>query len=232
MITPVPDIKQLTGQTTAHLVEFGELAQLHKETVSDWLALSVSAAYAGFELAIASSFRSFERQLIIWNQKANGERALLDAEERVIGPEEIASMSAEALLFEMLRWSALPGSSRHHWGSDIDVYDKKAVLADEPFELLASDCVVGGKFATLHEWLDKKIASNEANGFFRPYVGNNKVMHEPWHLSHKPVSACFEAELSYQLLKDFYQGNAQIALNTEIADNFEAIYTQYICIAN
>jgi len=225
-----PDLHQITGQITSHLEPLSGSVWLHKETVSDWLALSVAAAYAGFELSIASGFRSFERQLLIWNEKASGRRTLLDAKEQPVSPEEVADMSDKEPLFAMLHWSAIPGCSRHHWGTDVDIYDKKCVASNESFELLAQDCSEGGRFAALHQWLDEQIANNAAKGFFRPYKGGQGFLHEPWHLSHRPVSKFFEAELSPQLLLHFYQQNNTVALSEVIVDNFEIIYEQYISV--
>jgi len=225
-----PDLHQITGQITSHLEPLSGSVWLHKETVSDWQALRVAAANAGFELSIASGFRSFERQLLIWNEKASGKRVLLDAKEQPVSSEEVADMSDKELLFTILRWSAIPGCSRHHWGTDVDVYDKKCVSSNESFELLAEDCSKGGRFAALHQWLDEQIANNAAKGFFRPYEGRRGFLHEPWHLSHRPVSERFEAELSQQLLLNFYQQNNSVALSGVIVDNFELIYEQYISV--
>ena len=51
-------------------------------------------------------------------------------------------------------FSALPGASRHHWGTDIDVYDANAVSSDYVVQLSLKEVGSGGVFDSLHKWLD------------------------------------------------------------------------------
>ncbi len=87
---------------------------VHPAIVAPFEALRSDAARAGFELKIVSGFRGFDRQLAIWNAKASGRRPLLDSDGQALCFNEL---SCEQLLDAILRWSALPGASRHHWGS-------------------------------------------------------------------------------------------------------------------
>ena len=100
---------------------------VHRAIVAPLTALQADAAQAGFDLRLVSGYRSFDRQLAIWNAKAMGKRAVLDSAGRVL---DISALSEVELVNAIMRWSALPGASRHHWGSDIDVYDAAAVSAD------------------------------------------------------------------------------------------------------
>ncbi len=114
----------LTGQTDGHLCAPGNAEALgvrvHREALEPFRRLQREARTAGFDLRILSGFRSFEEQLAIWNGKATGKRAVLDS---AAVPLDITRLSERELVFAMLRWSALPGASRHHWGTDLDVYD-------------------------------------------------------------------------------------------------------------
>ena len=74
------------GKTDQH-IEYRELVDHMGKKCSHglqpevWLAfdqLAREAAKSGINLMLASGFRSFERQLLIWNAKANGERPVLD----------------------------------------------------------------------------------------------------------------------------------------------------------
>ena len=49
----------------------------------------------------------------------------------------------------ILVWSALPGASRHHWGTDLDVFDRAVQPPGEPLELLARHYEPGGRFERL-----------------------------------------------------------------------------------
>ena len=86
---------------------------LHRDIVDDWSALQLASVEAGFDLAIVSAYRSFERQLLIWNEKVEGKRPLLDANGQIL---DAGGLDDKSLVFAILRWSALPGGSRHHWG--------------------------------------------------------------------------------------------------------------------
>lgn len=113
-----------------------------------------------------SGFRSFEQQLLIWNRKATGQRAVLDSQAR---PLDIARLSDRELVFAILRWSALPGASRHHWGTDIDVYDEAARPEGYEVDLVPDEVNPGGMFGPLHAWLDDRILTGTSFGFYRPY---------------------------------------------------------------
>ena len=58
-------VEQLTGREDSHLVEIQGKHRLQAEAAAAFAALQADALAAGFELAIASSFRSFDRQLAI-----------------------------------------------------------------------------------------------------------------------------------------------------------------------
>ena len=93
---------------------------VHREVVEPLACLQADAREAGFDLQLVSAYRSFERQLAIWNAKAEGRRELLDAQGQ---PLPFESLTPEQRLFAIMRWSAVPGLSRHHWGTDIDIFD-------------------------------------------------------------------------------------------------------------
>src|ERR1700683_1405996 len=119
---------ELTGRASTHVREVPELnCTLHIGAVESALAMRAAARAAGIELAIVSSFRDFDRQLAIWNAKYSGERQLLDRAGRAL---QHAELNAQALVDAILIWSALPGASRHHWGTDVDVIDR-AALSEE-----------------------------------------------------------------------------------------------------
>jgi LAS superfamily LD-carboxypeptidase LdcB len=116
--------RQLTGRDRGHLVALEEpRCILHKAAVRPFLAMRDAAAGAGFDLIPVSSFRDFERQRAIWNAKFRGERPALDKAGRRVN---MAALAPGARVETILLWSALPGMSRHHWGSELDVIDRMA----------------------------------------------------------------------------------------------------------
>jgi hypothetical protein len=98
----------------------------------------------------------------------------------------------------ILRWSALPSASRHHWGTDVDVYDGARVASRSDVQLLPFETAPGGPFHGLHQWLDREAGRF---GFFRPYdVDRGGMQPEPWHLSFAPLSVPALAALTVPVL--------------------------------
>lgn len=175
---------ELTGRTRAHVVELdAPRAILHRAVARPLRAMRAAAARAGIDLAVASSFRDFDVQVRIWNEKWTGRRPLLDRSGRVLVAERLAPAARVAAI---LAWSAPPGASRHHWGTDLDVFDRAAVPAHYRLRLETAEYGGGGPFARLTRWLDENMGRF---GFYRPYVTDRGgVAPEPWHLSHAPTA--------------------------------------------
>jgi len=187
---------ELTGRSRSHLIEAIELhCTLHREVMPAFLALCEAALADGIDLRAASSFRDFDRQLMIWNGKFRGERVLTDREGRAL---DATSLTPIERIEAILAWSALPGASRHHWGTDFDVYDAAAMSDVAALQLIPQEYAAQGPFAKLTQWLDTHI---HHFGFFRPYVTNGDgVSAEPWHLSFAPLAVRCLEQLSPQLL--------------------------------
>jgi len=221
--THAPSIAQLTGQASDHLVPYSESVQLHREVVPVFENLRASAAGQGIDLAIASGFRSFQRQLKIWNDKAEGERPVLDRNGEAL---DISLLSERELMFAILRWSALPGASRHHWGTDMDVWDMAAVPGDYQLQLSPREYSPGGPFAALNHWLGSEQVSDL--GFVRPYATDRGgIAPEAWHLSYLPVAHRFASCLVPALLGSLIE-HTDIALKGTILDHLEEIYRRFV----
>lgn len=166
------------------LVEISHQHQLHKDVITDFTALQNAANIDGISLDIASSYRSIERQLLIWNNKWQGKRPLYDRAGNLL---DAAKLTDKEKLDAILTWSALPGASRHHWGTDIDVYDAPSVRASsKPLELVVAEYESSGPCYTLAQWMTENLA---AYGFYRPYLKDTGgVALEPWHISHIAIS--------------------------------------------
>ena len=120
----------ITGSTETHLEGLdrsllkGSEFLVHKQVVEPLRELRTAALQTGFELTLCSAFRSFDRQLQIWNGKVSGKRPVMDGNGEPINNEALSPWS---LIQAILRWSALPGASRHHWGTDFDIYDMRTM---------------------------------------------------------------------------------------------------------
>src|SRR4051812_23443502 len=105
----------LIGREMAHLERVsGGGALIHRDALKSFREMTQAAAAAGFTLSAVSGFRDFGSQMRIWNAKATGQRALLDVNGRAL---VFGDLSPEQIVWAILRWSALPGASRHHWGT-------------------------------------------------------------------------------------------------------------------
>ncbi|MEZ5538893.1 MAG: M15 family metallopeptidase [Pseudomonadales bacterium] len=216
------------GQSRDALVQVDEQSALllHNEVLPHWQDLVVRAATAGFDLQIASAWRGFDRQLAIWNGKASGQRPVLDAQSQ---PLDIACLSEDELLFAMLRWSAIPGCSRHHWGTDLDVYDAAAVPADYRVQLTPDECVGTGPFAKFHCWLDEQLQEPNAV-FYRPYHTDcGGIAPERWHLSCKPIADRYEHLLDEKKLLDWLMAQ-DIVLKERIRVHWREIFQRFVQI--
>lgn len=177
----------------------------------------------GINIAIASSYRSFERQTLIWNRKYRGENSVLDRNGSPISA--WTQLSEQERIFAILRWSALPGASRHHWGTDLDVYAPALLPAGQKLQLIPDEYdKQNGYFAPLTAWLDKNM---RCFGFFRPYAADRGgVAPEPWHLSYYPEAAQLQQQFTLDMLHDVLiqntiEGNTQILLHLpQIWDKF------------
>jgi len=213
------------GLTDQHLVAcLGQDAKVHPLLLPALAALMDKAAGAGFDLCIASGFRSFERQLLIWNSKAHGLRPVLD---QLGQPMDLSGLSDDEKVFAILRWSALPGASRHHWGTDIDVYDASHMAEDYQLQLTVEETLGDGPCAAFHLWLTQELQQNP-QVFFRPYVASvGSISPEPWHLSYAPLARLFATQLSETRLREKLQVT-DIALKDSILNNLSAIFNNYI----
>jgi len=225
--------RQLTGLDDSHLVTLRGGHRLCDEVAAAFTALQADARKAGFELAIASSFRSFARQLTIWNGKASGARPVYDDRGRAVA---MGVLSPPEQLHAILRYSAIPGTSRHHWGTDLDIYDAGAVAPDYTLQLSPQEVAVGGVFDPLHCWLDERIAAGESRGFFRPYaLDRGGVAPERWHLSYAPLSAGCSEQLTGELLQscwDCERSSAALLLHDEIEAELPRIMARYVAVAD
>jgi LAS superfamily LD-carboxypeptidase LdcB len=223
----------LTGQSDGHLCAPADAerlgARVHREVVEPFERLQDTAARAGFDLRVLSGFRSFDDQLAIWNRKATGQRAVLDSE---AVPLDITTLSPHDLVFAILRWSALPGGSRHHWGTDLDVFDARARPEGYEVDLIPAEVNPGGMFGPLHAWLDERIAAGTAFGFFRPYDRDRGgVAPERWHLSHAPTAQPLLAGLTPDVLRATVR-QADMRLKDVVLEHLDLIVTRFVTNIN
>lgn len=210
----------LTGRESRDLLKHeGHL--VHKEALSAFNKLKkVALSEANIDLDIISSFRSYDRQKIIWNKKVSGERKVFNSNEVEI---DLTTLSSPSEVIDAItRFSAIPGASRHHWGTDIDVFDNTACKKSE-VQLQPSEYSECGIFSTLDKWLTEKIKAGESFGFYRPYETDLGGIHpEAWHLSFAPIS--HELQETYTL--DIFTKNLELS-DFQLAQDIRRTASKY-----
>lgn len=189
---------ELTGRARSHIVQ-NEKPRFAagKETRDAFFSLKNAAARQGFDLFPFSAFRDFDSQLKIWNMKVSGKRPLYDSDGVLLDHQ---ALSPSQLISGILSWSALPGGSRHHWGTEIDVIDASALTDDYQVQLLPEEYEKEGIFYDMHCWLNENL---ETHGFFRPYAQfRGGVNTEPWHISYRPVSSRALKDLDIEMIRE------------------------------
>lgn len=200
----MPESLIALGLSTDHLVSVAEGVQVEPRTAAAFEVLTERAAAEGYDLRIASAFRGYDRQVRIVNDKWRGLRSVTDADGRIL---ERTSQTDVAWLSIILRFSALPGTSRHHWGTDLDVWDAAAVSEDYKLSLSPAEYEVGGVFSDMTRWLDERMSADDAEGFFKPYaVDRGGVAPEAWHISYRPVARHYQNAESLETLISLWRG--------------------------
>ena len=214
---------ELTGRARTHVVQRDDLrAALHAEALGAFLDMKADAAREGLDITVTSAFRDFAAQQRIWDLKFRGERSLFDAGGL---PIEHASLTQDELVDAILCWSALPGASRHHWGSEIDVVDAAAMPGGYRVQLVPAETEPGGVFHALHRWLDRNIARY---GFFRPYrTARGGVSPEPWHLSYGSVSEPALDALTPELVARAIAGSDMLG-KEEVLERLGVLYPRFV----
>ena len=182
------DLEIIIGKSQSNLV--GDSIRLEVNTYKAFKKMEAAAKRDGIYLKIVSAYRGFERQKLIWNNKY--EKFTNDF-----------SLEPEKAISEIIRFSTLPGTSRHHWGTDIDIIDGN--FPDEENVLVSEKFEKDGLFYKVKNWLDN---NSENFGFYLTYTNdkNRKGFEfEPWHYSYKPVSVKYYRALIKTDLKKIIQ---------------------------
>lgn len=206
------------------LVSFSPENLLLRPSVISALALLRKSAFlAGFEIRVESAYRSFDRQLSIWNRKANRELPLLDKTGALITR---AIDDPEELMHTILIWSALPGASRHHFGTEIDIVDASVIPLDYEVQLTPEEC--NGIFKSFHDWLSLEIALGRSFDFDRVFIpGRGLIRPELWHLSHLPSARALQERFDLELLKTLY-AKTDIACKEVLLSQLDYLAKDYI----
>ncbi len=164
-----------------------------------------AAAKDGIRLTIVSATRNFDAQKRIWEGKWRGER-LSDG----INASTIADPVERAR--EILKFSSMPGTSRHHWGTDIDINSVSPAYFNRP------------EGRGVYQWLNEHASTF---GFCQTYTVKDSLRptgyeEEPWHWTYTPVSSSlltlYEKHITPKDISGF--AGAETALKLNVIRNY------------
>ncbi|MCB0585460.1 MAG: M15 family metallopeptidase [Phaeodactylibacter sp.] len=174
---------------------------LRKDTYEAFLRMYEAAKKDDVTLTIRSATRNFDYQKGIWERKWTGAQAIengKDASKAYPNPKERA--------LKILEYSSMPGTSRHHWGTDMDLN----AFTNKYFET--------GEGLKIYEWLSAHAAEY---GFCQPYSPKGEARpygynEEKWHWSFLPIAQPLTALAKEKLKDDMITGFKGAESATEI----------------
>ena len=134
---------------------YNEKIPMIKEAGEAFVNMQKEALKEGIKIEIVSGFRSYNRQKQIWNRKFRFNK--------------MNGLSPKQNLLKIIEYSTLPGTSRHHWGTDIDIIDGNKIVSGDL--LLEENFHGDGPYVKLRKWMD---INAKRFGFYRAYDKNSK----------------------------------------------------------
>ena len=185
----------------------GRYSHLRREVAEAFGRMQRAARGAGHHLTLVSATRTFDDQLRIWNQKMRFDRrrrrfgafeptiapvstrcaSILTPADRGLDERNTANanhrrcwmaLTEGERALEVLKTSSAPGTSRHHWGTDIDINS----VDPQAWER--------SPLSGTYTWLTANAATY---GFHQPYTprqqrGNRGYFEEKWHWSYTAIA--------------------------------------------
>lgn len=179
---------------------------MQREAYKAFMEMHESALKDGIKLVIRSASRNFEAQKRIWEEKWWGQRKSAGKNAKEVYPDPLDRA------LKILQYSSMPGTSRHHWGTDIDLnsFDSRWFESGEGLEL--------------YLWLKENAGEF---GFCQPYtaLGENRqtgYQEEKWHWSYIPLSSKMTSEAKKVLNNSSISGFAghETASEIGIVENY------------
>ncbi|MDX2247012.1 MAG: M15 family metallopeptidase [Bacteroidia bacterium] len=176
-------------------------AYLQKESYAAFVKMYEAAKAEGVTLTILSATRNFDRQKEIWEGKWKGS-TLVGGKNLSVTVPDPAERAKTILLY-----SSMPGTSRHHWGTDMDINS----LENRYFDT--------GKGKKEYEWLQ---AHAHEFGFCQPYTAKGEdrptgYEEERWHWSYMPLAkkylAAYDQQISHNRIGGFAGAETAALLN-------------------
>jgi len=157
---------------------------LHQKTLDAFSRMAAEAKKSGFDIYINSALRDFSSQKYIWESKFNGQRLVEGKNLKKTIPDE------RLRALKILEYSSMPGTSRHHWGTDVDLGFTRDVN-----HMLTNSAYESKEGLRFYNWMQTHAADF---GFCQPYKDSPSKRNpgirygyneEKWHWSYMPLSS-------------------------------------------
>lgn len=181
--------EELIGKGSPTL--YGNGFQIRKEAFDAFTKMKNAALRDKISIQVVSSYRNFAHQNRIW------ERKYKNFTQQGLTPEQAIQ--------KIIEYSTIPGTSRHHWGTDMDIIDANVA---QPKDVLSPGHFEGqGCYVNLKQWMDSYSKDYEFHLVYTNKPGRKGFKYEPWHYSYKPLSCNY--------LKAYRKLNLKEILNRE-----------------
>ncbi|WP_298146440.1 M15 family metallopeptidase [Flavobacterium sp.] len=179
---------------------------LRREVLDAFQQMHAKAAQDGISLKIISATRNFSYQKKIWEKKWRGQ-TLVSGKNLAI---TVKNPVHRAKI--IMKYSAMPGTSRHHWGTDIDINS----VSPSYFETQ--------KGKKEYQWLVKHAATY---GFCQVYNEKGASRSsgyevEKWHWSYLPTARKLLQEYKTKITEKNISGflGAETAKQLHVVENY------------
>lgn len=169
---------------------------LQRDTYRAFQSMAERALEDGVRLIVVSGTRNFQYQKSIWDRKWAESQESTDLEKAR----------------DILLYSSMPMTSRHHWGTDLDLNDLNNSWFEE------------GEGKVLYDWMQ---ANANEFGFYQAYT--DKSLHnrtgyeeEKWHWSYMPLAGPYLEFYNQNVTNEDITGfeGSQLAPQIDMVGNF------------
>ena len=155
---------------------------LLKEVNTAFDEMAATAQKVGISLKVVSGGRNFQMQKSIWERKWTARRPNFKSDKETA--------------LDILKYSSMPGTSRHHWGTDLDINS-----VDPSY-------FASGKGKVEYDWLKKNAATF---GFCQTYDNKSEsnrtgYSEEKWHYTYMPISNKLLEQYNKKITRDLITG--------------------------
>ena len=199
------------GKTSPPLV-----GRMQEEVYEAYERMRQAAAKEGIDIKVVSAHRSYHRQREIWNAKY---KTLT-----------LQGLPAKDAIQEIITYSTLPGTSRHHWGTDIDIIDNANPQSGDV--LLAEKFYGDGPSSALRSWMNRNAADYGFLEVYTDHPNRKGFAHEPWHYTYHSLSKAYLEVLTNQVISEIAKDEQLLGRKFLDADFFKSYTTEHLLDIN